>query len=354
MREAAPVFRMAGLGCGAGTVAIGDECFPDGSVICAGGTSFDEKSGLCVPDLRECREGTVQVGDECVTLDDTLMADSEEGAEPNDWRQAGSAVPFLSLAEAAATTLKGCFEPVDHDHDGVPDPDLDSWFVRVAEPTILNVRTDGVGGASAASVLRSVEGNLHRQMGYRFGIDLTSDGSERTMFLPKAGTYVLSIVDSRSLDLLGPDPLDGLPAGDGTSCYFAEVGIVEMPAAAALREEPMSSDFGALRVFNLADTPDAVIRRVSISSASALARPSLVFARGGEFVKRRTGRRLRRILVPGRQQRSLGIRRSRIRCFPSGRALSDSGPRPRLQPHAPRWLNHHARSPRQWTRVRLL
>lgn len=223
--------------CGPGTVNMGGECVPDGSVICEQGTVFDDESGTCVVDPSACAEGTVLVDGVCVPEDETLTADEEEVAEPNDGILESDDVAgqFALPAVGASTTIHGCINPYrDLDDNGNPDPDLDLWIIQTTGPALIEVTADGVGGLAAGFQMISatgddlVDGNF-----VRFGINLTGDTSSRQMYLPAGGVYGLFMADSRSLFLQ-----DGA-AGSPTACYYTTITNVALPTPtdAALNTE---------------------------------------------------------------------------------------------------------------------
>src|SRR5687768_13830638 len=74
--------------CATGTKLEGNECVPDGTVICDQGTMFDVATGQCVLDPSACAAGTVLMDGMCVP-EGTIVADHNEAAEPNDDNGAG-------------------------------------------------------------------------------------------------------------------------------------------------------------------------------------------------------------------------------------------------------------------------
>jgi hypothetical protein len=207
--------------CGPGTVQVEGVCIPDGSVVCQQGTVYDPGSGVCVVDDGACAAGTVLVGNRCVPFDDTLVGDVSEPDEPNDL--AGTPGRFdLPAIDEGAVTLDGCIVPADFDGDGDVDPDFDSFLFTVVAPTLIQITIDGKGGASAGFWVGSTDLDLIRDRWERYGVDLTSDGASRRVFLPKAGTYALAVADSRSL-------LFDSPAGGPDACYFAQIERLPLP-----------------------------------------------------------------------------------------------------------------------------
>lgn len=227
------------LECGTGTVETSGECLADGSMICTGNTTYDADSATCVLSESACGEGTVLVDGTCVPFDDTLIADHEEGTEPNDGTLEGATVPEFELPaiDAAAVTLGGCVEPADFDGDDELDVDQDSWQFSVTVPTLLQVTIDGRNGFPAAFTITSSDEDLVADGWQRIGLNLTSDGASRQVFLPKAGTYFLTAQDARSI-------LTSLPSGSDTSCYFAQVTQIAIPTPSSLTDESTNGTFG--------------------------------------------------------------------------------------------------------------
>ncbi len=207
--------------CGTGTVLVGDECVPDGSVICEQGTVYDTASGQCVVDPSACADGTVLVSGQCVPEDETLVADLDEAAEPNDDTGAGQFnVPALN----DDIVLHGCISP----RGGQADEDI--W-----------VMTASVGGLAAGFLVQDAAiPSLPNWV--RFGINLTGDTSRRQVYLPVAGTYLLVMDDSRALIL-------GEAAGGPDTCYYTTVKNVPIPAAtAATLPQTTGTDSGNVRI----------------------------------------------------------------------------------------------------------
>ncbi len=273
--------------CAAGTVQMGDECVPDGSMICVGNTRFDMATGTCVLDPMACATGTVLVGDECVPFDDTLMADVPAAAEPDDPRDpfGGTPTAFTPPAVGEDVTLGGCITPADFDMDDVTDVDADWFNFTVSGPGLYEIRADGVGGLSAAFAVLSSEANF---VYTRVGIDLTSDGASRQVYLPRAGAYWLAIFDSRSL------ALDSLatqlafaprPVGNADTCYFVTVERLATPAPtpiAGARTTGMFPTDGTIAFYSTATTARTVIQATENSEPDTL-QEAVVILEGDEI-----------------------------------------------------------------------
>jgi hypothetical protein len=253
--------------CGEGTTLMGDECVPDGSVICEQGTRFDMASGTCVVDPSACAEGTVLVGGECVPEDDTLTADLEEAAEPNDAAGAGDFnVPALN----ADVTLHGCISP----RAGARDEDI--WIMTATAPTLLEITADGVGGLAAGFL---VQDNAIPSLPnyFRAGLNLTGDTSKRQVFLPAAGDYLLVMDDSRAI-------LVDEVAGGPETCYYTTVKTVAMPAATTLTMPTQTGeDVGDVRVLTFTADAGDILRVLQTTTSESLS-PAFVVMRNNTVV----------------------------------------------------------------------
>jgi hypothetical protein len=264
------------LECATGTVEVDGECVPDGSVICDQGTTFDETTGTCVADLDECGAGTVEVDGVCVPFDDTLVGDVSEGAEPND-PDFGGTPGSLTLPDVGDTlTVDGCIEPADFDDDGVIDIDNDVWVVTVDAPALFDFTIDGTGGASAGFGVFPGDAALAADGWARFGINLTSDGAQRQIYLPKAGTYALLVSDARSLFL-------GEPAGGPDACYFLQIEGVAIPSATPLTGGNATGDLGDVQFYSLNGTEGQLLFN-TLTANTAAAQGSLVQLVDGAYV----------------------------------------------------------------------
>lgn len=258
----------SGADCGPGTELVGGQCVPDGSVICEQGTVFDMESGQCVVDPSACAEGTVLVGGQCVPEDETLTADQDEAAEPNDAAGAGQ---FMVPAVGAMTTIHGCITP----RDGARDEDV--WIMQATGPTAIEITADGVGGLAAAFLVQD-NGIPSLPTYFRAGINLTGDTSRRQVFLPTAGIYLLVMDDSRAI-------LVDEVAGGADTCYYATIEGIALPAATNLTvPTETGNDSGDIRVLNYTADANGDILRTVLSSGSASLSPAFVVMRGNTLL----------------------------------------------------------------------
>jgi hypothetical protein len=238
--------------CGPGTKpdTVTGQCVPDGSMVCTDGTVFDPETSTCNVDPNACQDGTVLIGGQCVDPTHGLVVDVEEGPEPNGLGLLGE----TSNNPAGLIVLKpigqhfvihGHITPFeDNDGDGLDDADVDAYTVQISGPSLLHVTADGVHGLAAGFVaVDNVVATDPLASWIRYGINLTGDTSDRQLFLPAAGTYIIAISDTRSLFLQGG------AAGSPTAEYYATIDAVDMPAPTPLSTATVSDKIGGDVVF---------------------------------------------------------------------------------------------------------
>jgi hypothetical protein len=262
--------------CGPGTILVGDECVPDGSVICGDGTVFNPATGACDPDV--CEAGEVFIDGNCI--DESLVdVDAEEAAEPNDGDAAGELAGEIIVPAIGEDgfVIHGCVNPYrDVDGDGNPDTDYDYWLIDAASPMALDITADGVSGLAAGFIMLAGDPELVADGWQRFGINLVNDKSERQLYLPKAGIYVLAMTDSRSLFLDA--------AGGPDACYYTSVAQIALPAATpgTITDTPGSDD-GTLRVISF-DPDDGDLFDNLLTENSAQVFSSLTVLKNGVYL----------------------------------------------------------------------
>ncbi len=261
----------SGLACGPGTVEMDGDCVPDGTVVCTDGTVFDDASGTCVLDESACGDGTMLVDGACVP-EGLAEADVTEGDETNDPAYDGAPTAFVAPdAVDASTTLGGCIEPADFDGEEGVEPDVDAFAFSVTEPTVLRVRADGTGGLSPAFAVVPADAEALPNY-FRVGLDFTKPWTERQLYLPAAGDYVLLVFDGRSLDLtsLGDGELRfATPAGSDSACYVVTVEKKAVPSATEVTDPamPLSGTFGEVAAYRLA--PSMATHYVLLGAAAS-------------------------------------------------------------------------------------
>ena len=206
--------------CGPGTTLVDGVCTAPDPVTCTDGTILDPTTNSCVIDPDSCQDGTVLVAGQCVDPGHVTV-DVEEGTEPNGLGLFGevSAAGAGDISIAAVGTgvvvhgtivpfqdVSGATDPITGEPvgDGFTDPDVDTYLTTVTGPTLITVTADGLHGLAAGYVsLAAVAPGDPLANWQRFGINLTGDTSSRSLYLPAAGTYVLTVADTRTLFLTG-------------------------------------------------------------------------------------------------------------------------------------------------------
>jgi hypothetical protein len=226
--------------CGDGTIEKSGYCVPfnaDGSVSCGPGTMLDPVTGVCQVDPSVCQNGTVLIDTMCVDPLLGTVVDLQEGPEPN-----GLGVIEGSAARAGTLSLPGGEKPfvihgtidpfADENTNGTLDPDVDTYVLVIGQPALVRVTAAGLHGVTAGLVATSPDIPGWK----RFGFDTGGAAAKRQVFLPKPGTYYVSIADTRTLfeyAETGTAPLGVAPGGDNGDYYFA-ITQVALPAPAPL------------------------------------------------------------------------------------------------------------------------
>lgn len=256
--------------CAQGTVRNGDECVPNGAVICETGTSYNADSGKCDPNIVGCAGGTVLVDQECVP-EAAAVASIQESAEPNQHSGAGA---FEIPAIGSAVTLGGCITPLDFDGEPGLDADFDAFEVTVAEPTLLEVEVDGLGGLAGGFIVTTDHEALSADGWNRVGINLTGDTSRRLVFLPAPGTYAIEIGDSRAIFF-------DEPAGGQDTCYFATVSTRSIPVPTPMGEA-VTGNLGSPSFFRF-EAREADFLHNSLVAPSGAAQGAIVQMVNGDY-----------------------------------------------------------------------
>jgi hypothetical protein len=259
--------------CATGTTLVGNECVPDGSVICEVGTTYDANTGTCVADITGCGPGTVEVGGECVTDYDALVADVNEPAEPNGLGEGHMPGEFDLPAVGDDVTIKGCITPTEV--EGALVEDLDAYLFVATEPTLLDVSVAGFNGLAGGFVVLGFDDDLADDDWLRFGVSLVNASYSRQVYLPKAGVYALVMADSRSF-FFGP-------AGDDNTCYYTTVERLEVPTPTAITPTvTLDGPLGDTAFYSYdASEGDLLWNTVSVDSGSAA--PALTVLLNGEY-----------------------------------------------------------------------
>lgn len=268
----------SGATCGQGTTERSGECVPDGSVICASGTVFDDASGTCIVDADGCGPDETLVDGACIVIGPGTESDSPENVDAeNDPSIAGAVLPSLTVPEvgADAATLSGCITPSALTADGLPLPDADGWKFEAAGPMLLDISIAGAGGLSGAFSVSPTDADLADAAWRRVGLNLTSSNAARQVFVPKAGTYHLTAFDSRSF-------LSQVATGDENSCYLIQVSQLAVPEPTDLVEESQTGPLDS-PVFLRVTASDGELFSPTLSLDSNAAQPALVALLDGVY-----------------------------------------------------------------------
>ncbi len=272
--------------CGKGTDDLDNdgECEPsdgDGNIRCGDGTRLDPVTMDCVPDPLACSGGTVLVNHRCQDPSAGLDIDLEEGPEPNAF-ETGAVPAGLITLEAVGSdgfVVHGCIKPIDD-----ATPDFDVFLLDVAAPTLIELTADGVLGLDAGFEITSTVPALASWR--RFGINLATDVSHRQVWLPAAGTYRVTMSDSRTF-LPVVDGANAMPAPagntDGTSCYFVTIDQ-KTPAPVVLDRATGDTGTIADAIKFYTGSGLASNTRIRTTIMSTHAQPALVVTNGTTLV----------------------------------------------------------------------
>jgi len=223
--------------CGDGTLLRDGLCVPASSLVCGEGTKL--AGDRCVIDPGSCQADTVLIGGRCVDPTAGLTIDLDESAEPNGLGiatgiEASTAPAGIIVLPPSGRSLivHGHLTPFrDADGDGQLDPDVDTYLMTIAVPTLLDITVDGVGGTLGA--FYAVGDPVADPLYERYGVSATGDTAQRRLFLPAAGRYAIAIADTRSI-AIGHNP--PRPAGAGAAAggpgaeYYASLTVQPIPA----------------------------------------------------------------------------------------------------------------------------
>ncbi len=261
-------------GCGVGTVSDEEtgECVPDGTVVCSDGTRFDPVTSRCEIDPAACQNGTVLVDGACADPAAGMLADLNEGPEPNAMNviEAGDSRAGNIVLGAKPFVVHGTLVP--HAGDA---PDVDTYVVTVTAPTLLHVSADGIG-VNAGFVVTSA--NVPDWQ--RFAINLSGDTSQRDVFLPQMGTYKFSIGATSTMFEYADSGTAGTTTGAGE--YYATFSPRALPTPTALTTSASGMlENGALAFYRA--TVAAGAHPITVTMPSAFAVASVVVTPASYF-----------------------------------------------------------------------
>lgn len=260
-------------GCGLGTVADEEtgECVPDGTVVCSNGTRFDPLTSQCQIDPAACQHGTVLVDGACVDPATGTIANLSEGPEPNSMNviEVGDSRAGDIVLGTSSFVIHGTLQP----HSGTPD--VDTYVLTVAAPTLVRVSADGLG-VNTSFVVTSPDISGWQ----RFAINLAGDTSQRDVFLPIAGTYLFAISDTATLFEYADTGTATTASASGA--YYVSVSAQALPAPTTLT----STDSGMLSPGGLAfyaATVGSNARPITVAMPSEFAVSSVVITAANFF-----------------------------------------------------------------------
>ncbi|HTL38579.1 MAG TPA: hypothetical protein VL326_35860 [Kofleriaceae bacterium] len=210
--------------CGDGTIEMSGYCVPynpDGSVSCGPGTVLDPGSGMCQVDPSVCQNGTVLIDTMCVDPLVGTVVDLQEGPEPN-----GLGVVEASGGRAGTLSLKGgempfvvhgTIDPFADNGSGGLLPDVDTYVLVITQPVLVRVTGAGLHGVNAGLVATSPD-----IAGWKRFALASGTASKRQLYLPKPGTYFLSVADTRTLfQYAETGTATAAPGGDNGDYFIA-------------------------------------------------------------------------------------------------------------------------------------
>ena len=227
--------------CGPGTVDNHGSCVPvattDAGNPCGPGTQLDQATGLCTVAASACGGGTILLNGNCVDPTQQLTISLEEGPEPNGLgvfeasNGAAGTIALAPVSDMLGFVIHGHTLPArDANGDGLLDPDYDTYLLAVSGPTLIRVRAHGLGMTGGFLVRAQVGAGDPLASWQRFGIATSTTIADRQIYLPVAGTYTLSIADTRSvLEHAMGGPIAAAPTGE----YFVRIDQLAMPSATA-------------------------------------------------------------------------------------------------------------------------
>jgi hypothetical protein len=274
-------------GCAPGTELINGRCVPkcgdqeywDGTECkpvptCDIGTTFNPTTGKCEANIDACAPGTHLENGECVpdvvcgtgthaengtcVADRLPQPDVREGAENNDLFLPGATpAQFQIPAVGQSVTLGGVIQaPFDAAGDGNLVPDFDGFVFMGYAGTYLRISSTSEGAALPTFLLLGVDPDTFETFYVRFSVNPNGLVSEREVYLPKDGLYILEITDyNNMINMLFGNSMPGVGGPDFS--YFVTVTRLAAPAAVDffLPHDAKNGDFndGSLKFFSIPD-----------------------------------------------------------------------------------------------------
>lgn len=289
--------------CAPGTTLVNGQCVPecgneeywDGTVCvaipdCGQGTTFNEATGQCEPDITDCAPGTHLENGECVP-DVVCGADTHPcNPDVDENCEEGECVPnhlpdpdvteddvvFSVGAEGEIVSLGGTIDtPVDENDDGVADANWDQFQFQATAGTYLHIWATSEGATLPAFAVMGFDEN--DEVNYqRIALNPNGLNSMREVYLPRDGVYVILVTDYNNLVNALFDN-DGLPVGGPDFTYYVEVETLPPPTpidvdATDLETTPIveTGDFddNQITFYSVTNLPiDAVVNMASMGLA---------------------------------------------------------------------------------------
>jgi hypothetical protein len=268
--------------CAPGTTLVNGQCVPecgdeeywDGTECvaipdCGQGTTFNEATGQCEPDITDCAPGTHLENGECVP-DVVCGADTHPcNPEVDENCEEGECVPnhlpdpqvteddvvfSVPADEGETVSLGGVINaPVDEDDDGVADGDWDQFQFQATAGTYLDIWATSEGATLPAFALMGFDEN-DEVIYQRIGINTTGLVSEREVYLPYDAVYVLMVTDYNHM-VASLFEQGTLPVGGPDFTYFVEVTNLGVPVPTDVESLPALEegdlDDGGLAFYNV-------------------------------------------------------------------------------------------------------
>ena len=260
--------------CGAGTAFTDGACTPTADV-CAEGTTYNDDTGLCLPDVT-CQAGDLILDGLCVPPRDALLDAVDLTEQENNDPALGGTAESLTLEAIGEQAVfgGGIGQPADLDGDMVPDQDVDVYaFSATAGQTFkLNLQPSPEAPLLTFRVTGPEDWT-------RWGTVAIGGGSAREVVIPSDGDYAIEVAPvSHWFGAQGASPLGGDDAE-----YVAFIEEIEpfMATDFDIESGPLAGELADLsdNYFKLSSTNDATymyVRTTALDAGVASAYVSIV------------------------------------------------------------------------------
>ncbi|MBN2493583.1 MAG: hypothetical protein JXR96_03235 [Deltaproteobacteria bacterium] len=239
---------------------------------CAAGTRFDPDSGSCVPAEEVCAPGTRLEGGVC-RPDATACG---QGTHPEDGQCVPDSLPEPDVRESSQPDGLAIFDlpadgesirlgggvglPQDLDDDGYLEADWDAFGFTAPAGAWLHIRAESESACMPGFVLYSLATDAEGYPRYiRYALNPRSVVTEREVYLPLAGDYVLLVSDFTQIQslLFGSG---AIPVGGDDFGYLVTVSALGSPDFEPLGlPADVSGELtgGSLRFFRIEDLSES-------------------------------------------------------------------------------------------------